>query len=137
MALHVEIVTPSGAALEAEADEVVLPGVMGEIGILPSHLPLLSALRPGVLRLRHVGKTDLLAIGTGFVEVGAKDRIVVLVEECQRPEQVDLEDARRNLASLDDQLRSWNRETGAEFERATLDRSWAEARIRIAESRRN
>ena len=52
MALKVEIVTPRGAALSAEADEATVPGVLGELGVLPGHRPLLSGVKPGVLRLR-------------------------------------------------------------------------------------
>ncbi|MEK6607279.1 MAG: ATP synthase F1 subunit epsilon [Myxococcota bacterium] len=136
MALHVEVVTPRGAALSADADEVVAPGVLGEFGVLPGHLPLLSGLRPGVLRLRHGGKQELVAVGAGFVQVGARDHVIVLTETCEKSAQVDVEVARRDLAAADEKLRAWSRETGAEFQRAVLDRAWAEARIKVSESRR-
>ena len=133
MALRVEVVTPRGAALSAEADEVVLPGVLGELGVLPGHLPLLAGLRPGVLRLRAGGSTRAVAVGTGFVEVGAGDKVLVLAESCAQPQDVDVEAARHDLAEADQRLRAWSTEIGAEFDRVNFDRAWAEARLKIAE----
>jgi F-type H+-transporting ATPase subunit epsilon len=132
MALRVEVVTPRGAVLAAEADEAVLPGVLGELGVLPGHLPLLAGLRPGVIRLRTAGTSRALAVGTGFVEVGAGDRVVVLVETCAQPGEVDVEDARRDLDEADRRLRGWSQETGAEFDRVVFDRAWAAARLQVA-----
>ena len=134
MALRIEVVTPRGAALSAEADEVVLPGVLGELGVLPGHLPLLAGLRPGVLRLRSAGSMRAVAVGTGFVEVGAGDKVLVLAETCAHPNDVDVEAARRDFDTAEVRLRSWSTEIGAEFDRVTFDRAWAEARLQIAES---
>ena len=133
MTLRVEIVTPRGAALSAEADEVVLPGVLGELGVLPGHLPLLAGLRPGVLRLRVGGSTRAVAVGTGFVEVGAGDKVLVLSEAFAQPKDLDVEAARRDFQEADQRLRAWSDETGAEFDRVTFDRAWAEARLQIAQ----
>jgi len=134
MALRIEVVTPRGTALAAEAEEAVLPGVLGEMGVLPGHLPLLAGLRPGVLRLRAPDGPRAVAVGTGFVEVGAGDKVLVLVETCAQPGDVDVDGARRDLEAADQQLRSWADETGAEFDRLVFDRAWAEARLKIAET---
>lgn len=136
MALKIDVVTPRGAALSAEADEVVLPGVLGELGVLPGHLPLLAGLRPGVLRLRTGASSRAVAVGTGFVEVGAGDKVLVLAEACALPNNVDAEAARRDLDEADARLRAWSTETGAEFDRVTFDRAWADARLKIAEAAR-
>ena len=135
--MRVEVVTPGGAALSAEADEVVLPGVLGELGVLPGHLPLLAGLRPGVLRLRAAGEARAVAVGTGFAEVGAGDKVLVLVETCAQPGDVDSEVARRDLEAAEERLRTWAGETGAEFDRVVFDRAWAEARLKIAEPARD
>lgn len=137
MPLRVEIVTPKGIALDAEADEVLVPGVMGELGILPQHVPLLSGIKPGVVRLRRGNKQEQLAVGAGFVEVGAQDHVIVLTEECEKPEQVDLEDARRDLVAVEEKLRTWSQEAGLEYDRVLMNRAWAEARIKITEGRRS
>jgi len=137
MPLRVDVVTPHGAALGAEFDEAVLPGVLGELGILPGHLPLLAGLRPGVLRLRAGTTSSAVAVGTGFVEVGAGDKVLVLVENCARPEDVEMDEARRDLEAAEKRLREWSDETGAEFDRVVFDRAWAEARIKVAQSAGN
>lgn len=137
MALRVDVVTPHGVALGAEYDEAVLPGVLGELGILPGHLPLLAGLRPGVLRVRAAGKASSIAVGTGFVEVGAGDKVLVLVESCARPDEVRLDEARADLEGAEKRLREWSDETGAEYDRVMFDRDWAEARIKVAGSSRS
>jgi F-type H+-transporting ATPase subunit epsilon len=136
MPLHVEIVTPAGAALSAEADEVVVPGTLGELGVLPGHRPMLSGMRPGVLKLRSGGKVEPVAVSTGFIEVGAADKLVVLTEQCQRAAQVAAAAARRDLDRLDAQLKGWSRDVGQEFEHVSLERAWADARLKVAEGRR-
>ncbi len=67
--LKVQIVTPESTAFTGEADMVVLPGVDGEFGILPQHIPLIAKIAPGELRLVNGGREEFLAVGSGFVEV--------------------------------------------------------------------
>jgi F0F1-type ATP synthase epsilon subunit len=90
-----------------------------------------------VLRLRAGGSSRTVAVGTGFAEVGAGDKVLVLAEACALPKDVDAEAARRDLEEADARLRTWSTETGAEFDRVTFDRAWADARLKIAESARN
>lgn len=69
MALKLEIVTPEAKIFSDEVATVVLPGVLGEMGILPNHAPIVTALIPGELRYTQGTTTTELAIGDGFVEV--------------------------------------------------------------------
>jgi F-type H+-transporting ATPase subunit epsilon len=69
MALKLEIVTPEARIYSDEVDSVVLPGSEGEMGILPSHAPLVTTLKPGELRLTKGGKTTTMAVGEGLVEI--------------------------------------------------------------------
>ena len=69
MPLLLEIVTPEARIFSAEVDSVVLPGVEGEMGILPSHAPLVTTLQPGELRYTKAGKTTDMAVGEGLIEV--------------------------------------------------------------------
>ena len=69
MPLKLEIVTPEARIFSDEVDSVVLPGVEGELGILPAHAPLVTTLQCGELRMTKSGKTTELAVGEGLVEV--------------------------------------------------------------------
>lgn len=69
MALKLEIVTPEAKVFSDEVTTVVLPGMLGEMGVLPNHAPIVTALLPGELRYTQGGATTELAIGEGFVEV--------------------------------------------------------------------
>lgn len=69
MPLKLEIVTPEARIFSDEVDSVVLPGVEGELGILPAHAPLVTTLQCGELRITKSGKTTELAVGEGLVEV--------------------------------------------------------------------
>lgn len=67
--LKLEIVTPEATAYSEDVEMVTLPGVEGELGVYPNHVPLLTTLNPGELRVLKDGKETFLAIGEGFVEV--------------------------------------------------------------------
>lgn len=67
--LRLEIVTPEQTAYSEDVDMVTLPGSEGELGVYPNHVPLLTTLNPGELRVLKNGQQTFLAIGEGFVEV--------------------------------------------------------------------
>jgi F-type H+-transporting ATPase subunit epsilon len=67
--LKLEIVTPETTAYSEDVEMVTLPGAEGELGVYPNHVPLLTTLNPGELRVLKGGKETFLAIGEGFVEI--------------------------------------------------------------------
>ena len=67
--LKLEIVTPEAVALSEDVDMVTLPGVEGELGIYPQHIPLLTQLAPGIVVARKGNKELTLAVSEGFVEI--------------------------------------------------------------------
>jgi F-type H+-transporting ATPase subunit epsilon len=67
--LKLEIVTPEATAYSEDVEMVTLPGVEGELGVYPNHVPLLTTLNPGELRVLKGGQETFLAIGEGFVEI--------------------------------------------------------------------
>ena len=67
--LKLEIVTPESTAYSEDVEMVTLPGSEGELGVYPNHVPLLTTLNPGELRVVKGGKVNYLAIGEGFVEI--------------------------------------------------------------------
>lgn len=103
MPLVLEIVTPENRAYSDSADTVVIPTTTGEIGILPGHLPLLTQVEPGELRLERSGKTEYLAVGRGFAQISG-DKVSILAESAISEEKIEesaVEDAmKRAQAAL-------------------------------------
>ncbi|OYT73849.1 MAG: ATP synthase F1 subunit epsilon [Chloracidobacterium sp. CP2_5A] len=97
MPLTLDIVTPERALPSQTAEEVVLPALDGEIGILPGHAALMSQLGvAGLLTYRQGGKETLAFVTQGFVEA-LGDRVTVLTERAELAEDIDIEDARARL----------------------------------------
>lgn len=95
--LKLEIVTPEAKVYSEDVDMVTLPGVEGEMGIYPMHVPLMTQLAAGELTARKGGQEFFLAVGEGFVEVTG-DRVSVLTDMAIRAENIDeakAEEARR------------------------------------------
>ena len=86
--LHLEIVTPDSKIYDEEVESVVLPGAEGEMGILPMHVPLMTQLQPGELRISKQGKTTSLAIGEGFAQV-LPNKVSVLTDLATETEKID------------------------------------------------
>jgi F-type H+-transporting ATPase subunit epsilon len=101
--IQLEIVTPRGRALLANVDEVTAPSVNGEFGVLPGHLPLLAALRTGIVTYREGAETKRCAVGPGFAEAGA-DKLVILTNEYAERSQIDPVVVRKDLAQIQQQL---------------------------------
>ncbi len=91
--LHLEVLTPHQKVLEAKVDWVAIPGEMGELGILPEHVPLMTTIKSGLLSFAADGETKHLAVHYGYAQVeGLKVRI--LSEMAERLEDIDLDRAR-------------------------------------------
>ncbi len=101
--IALEIVTPTGRKLAANVDEVTAPSVQGEFGVLPGHLPLLAALRTGIVTYRESGETKRCAVGPGFAEAGP-DKMVILTDKWTDRDHVDPVVVRKDLAEVQQQL---------------------------------
>ena len=88
MALTLEIVTPEARVYADTIDTVVIPTTTGEIGILSGHIPLLTQIEHGELRVTKNGVTTLLAVSGGFAQVEG-DRVSVLAEHAITEEKID------------------------------------------------
>ncbi len=93
--LKLEIVTPEGKTCSEDVDMVTLPGVEGEMGIYPQHVPLLTQIAPGEITVRRGGQEYFLAVGPGFVEITG-ERVSVLTDMAIRAD--DLDDAKAEAA---------------------------------------
>jgi len=86
--LRLEIVTPESKAYSEDVDMVTLPGSEGELGIYPQHVPVLTTLKPGELRILKNGQETAMAIGEGFVEIKA-DAVSILTDMALESEKID------------------------------------------------
>ena len=87
--LKLEIVTPEEKIYSADVDMVTLPGAEGELGVYPKHVPLLTTLKPGELRVLKNGRETSMAVGEGFVEIKA-DAVSVLTDMALEAEKIDV-----------------------------------------------
>lgn len=103
--IELEIVTPERRAYAEPVDSVVLPGSEGELGILPSHVPLLTLIKPGELRVQQNGVTHHLAVGEGVAEVTGR-RVTVLVDIALKESEIDENKVEEALKRAEEALKS-------------------------------
>ena len=131
--IRFSLVTPRAVAFTGDAELVIAVGTEGEEGILPSHAPFLTALRPGVLRANVVenGEAKRLefATGEGFLQA-LPDRLTVLVDEAVACEDVDIEATRRELEEALERRKSLKPQT-AEYERVQALVDFANAKLAL------
>ena len=133
MPIQLEIVTPERLVYEDEVDSVNVPGIEGELGILPHHAPLLSILGFGELRIRKGGAEESFAIVGGFVQV-RPDKVVVMAETADLAAEIDLEKAQEARREAERALETGYSE-GADLSAARAALQTALLRIRVAERR--
>ncbi len=133
MPLHLEIVTPERMAYSDEVDMVLVPGVDGELGILPHHTPLVSLLGVGELKIRKGGNEESFAIVGGFLQV-RPDKVVVMAETADLASEIDLERAQMARREAERALETGYHE-GADLSAARAALQQALLRIRVAERR--
>lgn len=106
-ALKLEIVTPEAKVYSEDVDMVTLPGVEGEMGIFPMHIPLMTQIAAGEIVARKGGQDYFLAVGDGFVEVTG-DRVAILTDMAIKADDIDeakAEEARKRAeARLSEKL---------------------------------
>jgi F-type H+-transporting ATPase subunit epsilon len=95
--LKLEIVTPEEKIYSEDVEMVTLPGSEGELGVYPNHVPVLTSLRPGELRIVKDGRESAMAIGEGFVEIKA-DGVSILTDMALQTEKIDVAAAEAAVA---------------------------------------
>ena len=128
MPLDFQLITPERKALEIACDEVELPGELGHFGVLPGHTRLIALLKIGEASYRVGRDQKFVAVGGGFVEV-AEDKVTVLCEFANLPEEIDLPAAQREQAQAEEEMKTVGPET---FEAVSEKLDAATARIQVA-----
>jgi len=133
MTTRLDVVTAEREVFSDEVDEVIAPGVEGQLGILPHHAPLMTTLLPGELLIKKGGEEFYLAISGGFIEA-RPDRIIVLADAAERVEEIDI--ARAEEAKRRAEARLAERPPGVDMARAEAALRRSLIRLRVAERRR-
>ncbi|MGA3008285.1 MAG: ATP synthase F1 subunit epsilon [Opitutaceae bacterium] len=116
MPLTLEIVTPEARVYSDTIDSVVIPTVEGEIGVLPGHIPLLTQLGYGELRVTKGNATQWLAIGGGFARIAA-DTVSILAESAIDEEKIDTDAVEKAMQRAEEALKGKDTLDSAEVER--------------------
>ena len=132
--LKLEVVTPERRVLSEPVNSVTVPGRSGEMQLLPGHAALISELKTGVLTYTQDGTTQQLHVSGGFVEV-SDDRVSVLAEIAERPEEIDAARARLAREHSEKQLSAWSG-TEEDFEKARVKLERSMVRLQLASGSR-
>jgi F-type H+-transporting ATPase subunit epsilon len=127
--MKLRIVTPVRPIVDAEVTELVAPGMEGEFGVLPQHVTFLGGLKPGIVSYTEAGARRRLVVSGGYAEV-RDDVITLLADDAQLPEEVDAQQAKADLARIQDELSRGN-ESAEATERLLRSLDLAEARSAV------
>jgi F-type H+-transporting ATPase subunit epsilon len=126
--LHVELVSPERILYEGEADQVICRTTEGEIAFLTGHAPFLGALAVAPVRISSPTTSLVAAVHGGFVEV-RDDRVIILSDVAELPDQIDAERARLAQQRAEERLRA---DEGDEDARAALARATVRLELTVA-----
>ncbi|MBA3395300.1 MAG: ATP synthase F1 subunit epsilon [Deltaproteobacteria bacterium] len=127
--LGVNLVTPRGVVAHTDADSVQAPGELGEFELLPGHVPMLTALRPGVLTIGTKTRARY-AVSSGYLRVDPSGAVEILVEQALPAKDVDAETAKKDLAAAEAELSKWSdKPMDGDYTNVQQRAGWARARI--------
>jgi F-type H+-transporting ATPase subunit epsilon len=134
MPIRCDVVSVERIVFSDDVDMVLAPGIEGELGILPHHAPLMTALVPGEIVIRKTGQEDvLMAVGGGFMEV-RPDRVTILADSAERAEEIDV--ARAEAARQSAHQLLSRRPSGADIVQAEHALRRSQIRLKVARRRR-
>ena len=126
---ELKIIEPDGMFFEGQASFLEFTSVMGEMGVYANHIPLTTILAPGVMKIHNDGQVKKAAVIGGFIEI-QKDRITVMAEDAEWPDEIDVERAQAAKARAEERLA--NKTEAIDVQRAELALCRALVRIDIA-----
>lgn len=131
-----KIVTPDGVTYESEIEQVSVPTQKGEITILPKHIPLISVLKAGEIRIVKQGEEIDLAVSTGVLEVRQNNEVYILADSAERAESIDLERAETSRKRAEELMAQKQSLEDVEFARLQAKMEKELARLRIGKKYR-
>jgi F-type H+-transporting ATPase subunit epsilon len=127
--LAVNLVTPRGVVAHTDADSVQAPGELGEFELLPGHIPMLTALKAGVLTIGTKARARY-AVSTGYLRVDPNGAVEILVEQALPSKEVDADAAKKDLAAAEAELAKWgDKSHDGDYLNLQQRAGWAKARI--------
>ena len=127
--LAVNLVTPRGVVAHTDADSVQAPGELGEFELLPGHVPMLTALKAGVLTIGTKARSRY-AVSTGYLRVDPTGAVEILVEQALPAKEIDAEAAKKDLATAEGELGKWgDKPQDGDYVNLQHRAGWARARI--------
>ena len=133
MPMMLEIITAERQGYGEEVDMVIVPGIDGQLGILPHHAPLMTVLQPGEITIRKGGSDDYLAVTGGFLEV-LGNRVSVLADAAERSDEIDEERAQEAMRRAQERITGQPAEM--ELGRAVASMRRAQMRLDLVRRRR-
>jgi len=127
--LKLEIVTPEAIILSEDVEMVTLPGVEGELGVYPMHIPLMTQIVPGELRFIKDGEERLMAVGEGFVEITG-DKISILTDMAIESKDIDEAKALEAQKRAESRLREKISDEEAAMAQAAIARSVVQLQVK-------
>ncbi len=131
MSLTLKIVSPDGVTYDSTADSVSLPTVTGEITILPHHVPLVTVLKAGEVRVKAQEQEFFLSVSSGVVEIRPNSVVYVLAETSERAEHIDLARAEAARARAAELMQTQERLDDEDFARLTASLEKELVRLRV------
>ncbi|HEY4238960.1 MAG TPA: ATP synthase F1 subunit epsilon [Kofleriaceae bacterium] len=127
--LAINLVTPAGVVAHTDADSVQAPGELGEFELLPGHVPMLAALKAGVLTIGTKARSRY-AVSQGYLRVDPQGAVEILVEQAQPAKDVDAESAKKDLAAAEGELAKWgDKPLDGDYVSLQQRAGWAKARL--------
>lgn len=130
--LAVNLVTPKGVVAHTDTDSVQAPGELGEFELLPGHVPMLTALKPGVLTVGSKARTRY-AVSSGYLRIDPQGAVEILVEQALPAVEIDPEAARNDFKSAEGELAKWgDKAQDGDYQNLVARAGWAKARLDAA-----
>lgn len=134
-----EIITPEHKVLERQVEMIIVKGSEGDLGILANHIPMITPLCIGIIKIKENGKQYGIAVHAGLMEV-RRDKVIILTESAEMSENIDVERAKAARARAEQRLvlvaaqdRQGGGQDTVDFQRAELSLQRAVTRIKISQ----
>ncbi len=127
---ELEVVTPQKKVFTGRVDTVVVPGFLGQFGVLPGHVPYITALRPGPLNFDFEGTTHRYVLGPGFAEVG-ESKVTLVTDGCEPVSEIELQEATEAMKTAE-QVMLDSQPTDSEYLDAEAELALQGARVQAA-----
>ena len=131
--MRLEIITAERQVYGEDVDVLVAPGIEGQLGILPHHAPLMTAVQPGELLIKKDGEETYLSVTGGFLEV-IGNRVTILADACERSDEIDEQRAQEAIERAQERLEA--QDADIQLEQAAVAMRRAQIRLNVVRRRR-